>query len=386
MTATLDELTDPLTVEDVEAATYAAFAARGLSTTTWKPGAVVRTIVFAFAIIVAAISQLQQQLARMSFLSLSAGDWLALVARYVYGVEKDLGSFATGLVTLTNASGFVYVLGAGDLTVTDSTTGKSYKNTGGFTLGAVSTLDVPVQALELGTASNAGVGDIDTMTTTLLGVTCANAAALVGSDPENDASLQLRCSEKTGALSPMGPADAYRYFASSTLRADGSSIGVTRVRVVADGQGNVTVYVATPSGEVSNPDDVALIQANIDRNAEPEAVTATVVSATPLPIDMTYTAWVDTAAGLTEAQVEELIEAAATAFLATEPIGGEVLPGEGGQGRVYLSIFEVTTGKAVTGLLRLTLTVPAADVDVDVTEAPVIGAISPTVNLVAGGA
>ena len=58
MSYSLAELTTPLTADEVEAALYAALAARGAKTTAWKPGAVVRTIIAGVAIVLAAFSSL----------------------------------------------------------------------------------------------------------------------------------------------------------------------------------------------------------------------------------------------------------------------------------------------------------------------------------------
>src|SRR5262249_16618862 len=140
------------------------------------------------------------------------------------------GSFATGSITASNSTGFSYSGGAGDLVVLDSVTQKTYRNTAPFSIGSMATgVVIPIQAVELGTGSNAAAGDIDTLVTVLAGVTITNPAALVGADPEDDVALALRCKEKTGTLSPNGPRDAYAYFARSATRADGSAIGVTRV-------------------------------------------------------------------------------------------------------------------------------------------------------------
>ena len=98
-------------------------AATGTKTTNWKPGAVVRTIVAVLAFVLAAFSVLTSLLAKSGFLELSSGAWLTLVARYVYGVERDTGSFATGFVTLDNAGGGVYSGDPDDLLFTNPTTG-----------------------------------------------------------------------------------------------------------------------------------------------------------------------------------------------------------------------------------------------------------------------
>src|SRR5690606_28031643 len=141
----------------------------------------------------------------------------------------------------------------------------------------------------------------DTLETVLLGVTVSNALAVVGTDEETDPALRSRCRDKLGPLSPMGPRDAYASVARAAVNVDGEPIGVTRVRTIPDGYGGLTVYVATAAGGVSAP-DVAIIQADVRRLAEPNAVTATIASAVPMSLSVTYELWVREAIGLTTSQ------------------------------------------------------------------------------------
>src|SRR5690606_33893753 len=146
------------------------------------------------------------------------GDWLDLVALHVYGTERIQETFATGVVRITNTTGvgsFVSVP-VGDLVVKNSA-GKTYRSTEVFSLPAVAGAfaDVAVQADEAGSASTTGAGTITEFVTTFVGCDVTNAAGLVGSDRESDASLRARARAKTGVLSPDGPRDAYSYLATS---------------------------------------------------------------------------------------------------------------------------------------------------------------------------
>lgn len=372
---TLSELTTPLTVDEVKTAIYAALEAKGAATTTWKPGGVVRTLIAGTSIVLAALSRLQAALANGGFLELAEGDWLTLVAEHVYGVERDLGAFAAGTVTLDNGGGGVYSGGVGDLIVSNGD-GKTYRNTAAFSIGALETgVEVPIEAVEIGVAGGStGAGTIETLETVLLGVGCTNAAALVGRDEETDEELRIRCRARTGALSPNGPRDAYAYIAQTTLTADDEPIGVTRVRTVADGDGAVDVYLASDSGAVTAP-NVALIQTAINEMAEPLAVTATAISATNKTISVTYEAWVRDTIGLTVDQIETAVEAALDEFFAATPIGGDIITGEA-TGRVYLSAIEGAIAQAIgDDLVRLEVTVPAGDTDIAISEVPIRGTL-----------
>jgi len=379
---TLDELITPLTRAEIEAAIYAALETKGASTTAWKTGAVVRTLITGFAIVLAASSSLQVAVAKSGFLALATGDWLTLVAQYVYGVARDGGSFASGDVILDNAGGGVYSLGVGDLVVINTATSKTYRNTAAFAIGAMETgVVVPVEAVELGSASTATPGQIDDFETVLLGVSVANTAAIVGADAEDDAALRLRCLEKTGALSPNGPRDAYAYVARSTLDSTGAAIGVTRVRTIADGVGGLDVYIATGSGGVTGTvgdedTDLGAIDAAIQEQVVPLAITATVQSAVALAVPCTYELWLLDTITLSGAEVEAAIALALTAYLSEVPIGGYVI--SPATGTIYVSALESVIGGAVEGVIDVSVTAPAADVAVALDEAPVAGTITAT--------
>lgn len=387
MTATLAQLATPLTTAEASATIYAALAARGVDVTVWKAGSPVRTIVAGLAIVIAAFSDLISKIVRSGFLALSSGAWLRLVALYVYGVGTTAdggdgsvsdGSFATGTVTFTNSGGGVYAsIPIGSLVVKNSTTGKTYRNTAVATIGSMATVDVAMQADEIGSASTSAATTIDTMVSTLAGVTCSNAAALIGSDADDDETIRILCAEKLGTLSPNGAPDAYAFIARSSKRlADDSSIGVTRVRTIPDGIGGLDLYVATATGAVSGTvgdtsTDLGKIDDDIQTQVVPRGITCRTHTASALAIAYTYELWIsDTYAG-TDAQAEALVDAAVLDFLSTRPIGGDVI--SPATGKVYLTALEDVIGSAVPGTLKRAVTLPAGDTSVSTTQAPVAG-------------
>lgn len=380
--ATLEELTEPLTREEVEDAIYAALAASGVATTSWKPGAVARTIIAGVSIVVSAFSTLQARIAESGFLETASGDWLALVAYYVYGVDKDNGTFAAGNVQFDNGGGGVFSPGVGDIIVSNSTTGKTYRNTAAFTLAAFETGKlVPFQAVEIGADSTSPVGFIDTLETTMLGVTVTNPGALVGTDAETDPQLRVRCLAKTGTLSPNGAADAYRFIALEATKDDGANAGVTRVTTVPDGSGNVTVYVADGSGTLTGAigdtsTSLGAVDEAIQTKTVPLAVTATTVAATALPVAVTYEVWVRDTVSEEASTIEANIATALTTFLAGEAIGGSKKVAGGGFvfKEALESIIGATVGKDY--LIDKSVTVPAADLSVAANEAPVAGTVT----------
>ena len=122
---TLDELTTPVTVDEWKTSIYSVMGRVGVDTTSWKPGAVVRTIVTAVSIMLAALSVLIAAIAAGGFLELATGMWLTLLARYQYGVERQEATRATGQVTITNSGGGIYDFDPEDLVVLHATTQKS---------------------------------------------------------------------------------------------------------------------------------------------------------------------------------------------------------------------------------------------------------------------
>lgn len=382
MAYSFTDLTQPMTRQQVQTAIYNALAITGINTTSWKTGAVVRTIIVAISAVIAAFTRLTALISRAGFLELSSGDWLTLVAHYVYGVDRDLATFATGYVTLTNTAGGVYEMDVGDLIVTNPTTQKSYRNTEAFTLAALQTdlPPVPISAIEVGAASNSEAGAITELTTALPGVECENEAAVEGRDEETDPELRERCQETLGALSPMGPWDAYSAAVKNATRPTGAKIGITRVRLKPDGYGNLTVYVATATGGV-DPSDVAIAQTAVQQYAEPQCVTATVVSATPKVIDVEHETWAYNTAALTADQIEDQIYAKLRAFINEQPIGGNVLTDEETTGKIYADAIKATIGGALPSLVvKINLTTPAGDTTVALNEVPVIGTVATTLH------
>ena len=387
--ATLKELTTPLTTAEVKAVIYAAIEAFGVKTTSWKPGAIARTIIAGNSIVLSGLSLLQQRIAESGFLELSSGDWLTVVAKEVYNVERNNGTFASGDVTLTNTAGGVFAPGIGDVIALNTTSGKTYRNTAAFALGvAPDSVIVPFEAIELGADSTASGGDIDDLETVLLGVTVTNAAALVGKDPETDADLVTRSLAKTGTLSPNGPGDAYRFVALSAETTSGQPAGVTRVTVTPDGMGNVAIVVADGAGtlagtvgDLSTP--LGAVDEAIQTQVVPLAVTATVTAATPQVVAITYEVWTKAASGVTATQLGDAIDLALTNYLAVVDIGG--VRKVAGPGFVFLDALESVIGNVVgqENLIDLDVTVPAADLAIGASSAPVAGTPSRTINIVA---
>lgn len=355
MTDTLAQLTQPMTVAEATTAIYAALAARGVAVTNWKALGVARTLIAAFAILVAALSTLQAALGKSGFRTLAVGPWLDAVAWYVYGVKRGRGSFATGTLTLTNTGGGVYSFAPFAAKFSNGV--KTYTNTAAVALGSMGTQTVAIQALELGSASSTGAATITTLVTPMNGVTCSNAAALVGLDPDLDATLNLLCAEKLGTLSPNGAPDAYVFVSRQATRANGSSIGITRVRTVPDGIGGIDLYVATPTGGVTGSTgpsvgDLGAVDDLIQAQVVPRAITCRTHSATAQSIGGTYELWIPSNNAQTDTQIDAAVQLAYATFLGARPIGGD---DTGSGGKVYAGAIESVIGSVVPGTIEVAM-------------------------------
>jgi len=372
---TLDELTTPLTRQEVESSIYTVLSRLGVNTTSWKPGAVVRTMIVGVSAVFAAYTDLMALIARSGFLALSAGDWLTLVAFHVYGIERRAATYASGNLTLTNSGGGLYILDAGDLIVRNSLSGATYRNTGPVTLTPSSVVVTGIVATEPGTDGNAAAHVINTLVTTLLGVTCDNGAALNGTDTEPDATLRQRCSEMLGALSPMGPWDAYSSALRNATDPTGRNLDITRVSLVPDGYGQIDVYCATSTGTLPVT-DVPYADAAIQLNAVPQAVTAIVHPAVEHIIATTFTVYAYNTSGMTVAEFETAIRAAVTAFIIAQPVGGNVITPP--TGYVYPDGLRSAIASVAAEVFHVEITVPAAPVPLNPSEVATPGAITIT--------
>lgn len=388
MPTSVETLTRPLTVAECSDFIYQTLGVHGMNTKAWKPGAVVRTLILAAAILGAAFSRFQVALARSFSIGLSEGRWLTVVAKQVYGVERLKGTFATGELLASNAGGGIYHLDPGDLIVR-SVDGREFRNTSAVTIGANDEdVVISIRAVEAGVSGGAAANTITLMTTPLAGVTVTNPRALQGTDPETDEQLRQRCRDSLALLSSCGPRDAYRFVVVSARRANGEPIGATRVKLVPDGYGNVTVYVATASGSIAgdaeDPDtDLGVIQRDIRNLVEPPGVSAFAVSASPKTIDVAYELWIEKSR-FSDDELEARIERAIAAALAECPVGGLALPGS--PNGVFKSWLSSVISQALREELALDVPVrvdvltPSSDVPLLPHEAPALGEVTATIH------
>lgn len=383
MPASPDTLSTLLIEEDqasILAAGLALAATLGVPTTSWQPGDPTRSLYMLEALILEQLEQVVVGFIQSGFLDYAQGEWLTVVAQQVFGVTVPPATFAETDVTLTNSGGGVYLIDPGDLTFKCSATGATYHNTTGGTLSGPGTLDVTVVADVAGSASSAGATEIDTLVTTLLGVTCSNAAAAIGQDVQSAAATIAQCRNKLGSLSPNGPAAAYSYVALNPTLTGINTI--TRVRVYPDSsQGIVQIYVAGASGAVSGGDVTAVYNA-INEWATPLCITTEVSSAAPITINITASIWVYANVNQTNTQIEAAVQSALQSFFAARPIGGDIIP-PAATGFVYNNmIASVIAGVFPGSTFDVAISGPVSDTSMPIGGVAQLGVLNLIINRV----
>lgn len=376
----LDSLISMATKSELYAIALEIAEGVGVEVTAWQTGNPTRSLYHFLSEVLSRVEDIVVKYIKAGFLDYATGEWLILRAYDVYRVVAIEATFATMTGTLTNTGGSLFEIeSAGDVTVKCTATEKTYHNTSTGTLSPLGTLELDFVADESGSDSSAEVGEIDDLVTTMLAVTFANTTAAVGLDLESDDSIRERCRAKLGALSPNGPADAYDYVARTPEL--GGSTEVTRTRIVkATGTGEVTGYLAGPSGGVSGS-VVTQVQTAWDRWAVPDCVTATPEAASNVTVPVTYELWIYSTVSQSESAVQDAVAAALETMFAARPVGGDVI--EPDPGALYHSLIEATIKAAFPGdVFRVDVTVPAGNTVLDIGEVAVLGSINPTVNFV----
>jgi phage-related baseplate assembly protein len=368
----------------------------GLETETWKSGDPTRSLFDVDSRLHEAKEAGVVEAIKAGFLDLSSGNGTTLCARYLFNTERIAATYATCTLRITNTGSDTFTWDPDDLTaINNAATGKpTYRNTTGGTIqpaGSVDgsgnptdVLDVTIEAEVAGSDGSAGVGDIDELVTKYPNITVTNTTAAVGRDEERDAALKARCKAKWASLSPNGPKDALAYVATTPDLVDG--VTVTRTRTYPDSTvGEVLFYIADDAGAV-DASVVTAVEEGVETYAVPHCIDVTVASAANLSQNVTYTLWVYSSINLTTAEIEDLVEDALLAALATRPIGGDIIP-PATTGNLYKGFLESTILSAVQidGVaygFRVSIATPAADVAVANNQVVTLGTVTATINLI----
>lgn len=87
-TVSIDDLVQPVTPDEAKTAIYTGLANVGTTTTSWKPGSVVRTLIAVIGVMYSALTYLVARVAKYSFLDFAEGNWLTEVAYFRHGIGR----------------------------------------------------------------------------------------------------------------------------------------------------------------------------------------------------------------------------------------------------------------------------------------------------------
>jgi len=357
MTIALADLVTLVTKDQAKNTIFSLLKGLGLPVNAWQSGNPALKFVDVVADLFTDVRLTVQNVAKGGYLDDAAGDWLTLLAKGFFQVDRKAAVFTEGKATLTCASGAgPHTISAGQLTAGDGL--RRFTNTTGGTLSAgPSTLQLTWKAESPGAAWNVPVGTLTTLHTPLPGVAIANPdigggtwRTIEGVDEESDPFLRDRCRLRWATLAIQTPADAYKFWALTV------SSSVTRVYVDdqnPDGPGTARVYLAGPSGPVA-----AGIVTNVNTYIQPKRPISSVIttlSATSLAVPITGTVYASAASGLTNAVIQDAV----SAFFRTLDIGGDRIPALD-PARLFKDQIEKAI-QALPGVKVVDLTGPASD-------------------------
>lgn len=340
---TLEQLTTPITQDDALETSLEVLSQLGFQATSWQSGSIQLTLLNLFCQTWSSLSTIISNIAAGGFTSLSSGNWLTLLAQYVYGITRLAASPTIGQMLLTSSAGApVTTFAAGDIIVADQPDGSSganqYTCTVGGTIGPSSTLSISFQANVAGVAGNIAPDTTLYLWTPLVGITITNPALVPtsntwvttpGQDPEADPRLIARCFGAWAKLTYSNTDGAYVAWALDALPT------LTRTQMLsAPGDGTVTLVGATALGAIDSGDITTIenyiygVTDGVGRRPINDIFTAIGASTVTSPaIALT----IYCLSGVQDT-IESTAIAALLTFIGQQPIGGVVLTGT--QGRI----------------------------------------------------
>jgi phage-related baseplate assembly protein len=316
-----NDILNPPTADEVFNTWIAGLISLGLRADLWRKGGVSRSILRVLAMAYSGMASLLNDAVRSAFLDYSSGAWLTLLAWFVFRVQRLTATFATGELTLTNSGGGIFEYLSDEAIFKNSVTGKTYTNVSAFVLNPADVLTIAIRAREIGTASNASPGDITEFETTMEAVTATNAAAVIGTNAQEDEPLRQLCRAKVGWISPMGPRDAYEFAVLNAKRPSGQPVNINRHRPYLDElHGILTIYCAAPSG-APDPDDLTYVKSAVEA-VRPDLAKVRVVAATVVTDTRSLVVYARRRDGLEAEALKVAAQKEIDSGMSTYPIGG----------------------------------------------------------------
>lgn len=369
MTTSVAEIIPALTADAVLVQILDALDGAGFPVTAWQAGNPGRSLAKADSVAIAELRAVIAEACAGGFLDDAlaldeAGkpDWLTLLAKGVFDVDRGLAIFAEGTVPLTVASGVgPYTLSPGALIVTDGERRWVSSNTSNVALPAGVTTSVPVRAEVAGDDYNALGVPLSIVSPALAGVTAgAGTLTVSGAPQETGRQLVARCRARWATLGRGATAAAYEYWATTTPAAP----EVRRVQVVAGpGDGTLTVYIAQATTTATGG-QVAAVQAYVDTQ-RPLTDSPSVVAAAAVTVTVTATVTVRAASDST---ANRLVATDAIADLFEDLAVGEGVDREAIAAAIYRA----------AGVRDVDFSSPAGDTAIGTGQVAVLGAVTLT--------
>lgn len=348
---TLKQLTSEVTEDEALTSILAILVQIGLQATSWQSGSIQLTFMRLIARVWSQASTVVRAITEAGFVKLSSGDFLTLIARHVFELERLEAQATIGTILLTNSAGApTHTWAAGDLIVADAPTGTA--NANAYAITTSGTLNPGVataytfKAQVAGQKANIAPGTTLYMWTPLVGVTVTNPALLPtsntwittpGADVEADTRLMARCVGRWSKLSYANTDGAYRAWALDAVPA------LTRVTIgSAPGDGTVNIIGATALGTITTPQADAIedyvngVTDGVGRRPINDIVTASPATTVTTPA-ITVTTYASVS-GRQDAQslddyvaaIESAVAASLLTYIGAIPIGGVKLLGGSG--------------------------------------------------------
>lgn len=344
MLPTLAQLVQVVTASNAYNSILTIAQQLGLSTTSWAPLGMARTILSTMSQIVASASGSVNLVAQGGYATTAAAmvdsngqpitTWMDVVSSEQYNVLRNPAVAAEGVVAFANAQSVPYgPFAVGTLHLKNATTGDTFSNTlnteqifgnAGSTIPFNSLVHFEADVAGLGTSVN---GTVLVLTTPLAGVSvlplgsAGSSTGLIGTPAESNAALLTRDLNKLGSLAPNGAGGALEYVATtqSIIAMYGTvSAPVTRAAEQLNGfTGITTLWIANADGPALSG-DVAIVQAAEQALAVPTGMTLVVAAASEHTIVVTVTIYVLGSAGSVAADAAALV----SLYFSLLPIGG----------------------------------------------------------------
>lgn len=234
---------------------------KGYPVSSWVTGMVSKDLSEFVAAFLSDLTNRVVQIAKGGYLDYAEGDWLTVLARSFYALDRAPAVAAQHYLTLTNATG-------GTINVT---VGSLFQTVGGVqfsvpatSIGSGLSVVATATAVTPAASGNVALNTITQSVSSYPGLTATNApdaftgSSLIttGSDEESNELLRSRCKAKWSSIGAGGNADAWRYWALNAVPGV-----VTKVKIfpAVPGGMQVTYVVANDTGPISLTDFLTVV-------------------------------------------------------------------------------------------------------------------------------